>query len=121
MSGATQNECATERYTPSVIPRTRCSSTSVHQPVGLEALDVVVDGLRRVAENLADLRAGARLGELAQHLDPLGLQQRVGLLDRLDVERVQHLQPVLYVKASATASFERSRENFRRLPGTVRA
>ena len=62
------------------------------EPGGLQALDVVVDGLRRVAEHLADLRARARLGELAQDLDALGLQQRVGLLDRLDVERVQHLQ-----------------------------
>ena len=67
------------------------------QPVRLQALDVVVDGLRRLAEHLADLRAGARLGELAQHLDALGLQQRVGLLDGLDVERVQHLQAILYV------------------------
>ncbi len=65
--------------------------------VGLEALDVVVDGLWRLAEHLADLRARVRLGELAQHLDALGLQQRVGLLDRLDVERVQHLQAILYV------------------------
>ena len=30
--------------------------------------------------------------ELAQDLDPFGLEQRVGLLDLLDVERVQHLQ-----------------------------
>ena len=67
--------------------------------VGLQALDVVVDGLWRLAEHLADLRARVRLGKLAQHLDALGFQQRVGLLDGLDVERVQHLQAILYVTA----------------------
>ncbi len=70
----------------------------------LQALDVVVHRLGRVSEDLADLRARARLGELPQDLDALGLEQRVRLLDGFDVERVKHLQLVLYVKHGCKSS-----------------
>ena len=58
---------------------------------------MVVDRLRRLPERAADLRARGRLGEVAQDLHALGLEQRVGLFDLVDVERVEHLQTQLYV------------------------
>ena len=97
MSGETQNDRADGPVDALGDPAHAMLLDQFDEPVGLQALDVVVDGLRRLAEHLADLRARVRLGELAQHLDALGLQQRVGLLDGLDVERVQHLQAILYV------------------------
>jgi len=68
------------------------------EPGGLQALDVVVDRLGRLAHDAADLCAGARLGELAHDLHALGLQQRVRLRDVLDVQRVEHVQMQLYIK-----------------------
>ena len=100
-----------------MIPRTRCSSTSETSPCGLQALDVVVDGLRRVAEHLADLRAGARLGELAQDLDALGLQQRVGLLDRRRC-RACRAPTTSFVRQSDGCSSERCTVLQRRTTGS---
>ena len=81
---------------------------------------MVVDGLRRVAQLLPDLGARARLGELAEDLDALRLQQRLGLLDCVQVERVQHPQRILYVKSksvhasSAVRPRDRTRRHVRR-------
>jgi hypothetical protein len=65
----------------------------VHQrhQTGLdEALDVVVDALRCLPELLGHLTTGVRLGEPAQHLDPLRLEQCLGLLELLQMHHVSH-------------------------------
>jgi hypothetical protein len=51
---------------------------------------VVVDPLRGLAELDCHLGARARLGELPQHFDPLRLEQRLSLLDPVEVDDVSH-------------------------------
>ena len=78
---------------------------------------MVVDRLRRLPERAADLRARGRLGEVAQDLHALGLEQRVGLFDVVDVERVEHLQTQLYVPRDIPAcGADRPRRHLRRAP-----
>src|SRR5436305_2733117 len=55
-----------------------------------EALHVVVDALRRLAEPDRHLGARPGLGELPQHFDPLRLEQGLSLLDLVEVDDVSH-------------------------------
>ena len=63
-----------------------------------EPLHVVVDALRRLPEDGAHLRARARLRQLPQHLHPLRLEQRLGLLEPVDEQQVLHEKRSLDVK-----------------------
>src|SRR5262249_51146178 len=62
-----------------------------------------VDLLRRVAQLLADLRARRRLRQAAHDLHALWLEQRLGLLDPLDVQQLLHPAHYLYVKKDCPA------------------
>ncbi len=55
-----------------------------------EPLDVVVDALLGLVQAGGDLGARARLGQLPQYLDALRFEQRLGLLDALQVQEVSH-------------------------------
>jgi hypothetical protein len=55
-----------------------------------EPLDVVVDALLGLVQTGGDLGARARLGQLPQYLDALRFEQRLGLLDSLQVQEVAH-------------------------------
>jgi hypothetical protein len=63
-----------------------------------QPLDVVVDALRRLPEHGADLRARTRFGQLAQHLDPLGLEQRLRLVEPIDQQQLLHDEESFDVK-----------------------
>src|SRR5439155_27231062 len=55
-----------------------------------QALDVVVDPLRGLAELDRHLGARPGLGELPQRFDPLRLEQGLSLLDPVEVDDVSH-------------------------------
>jgi hypothetical protein len=57
-----------------------------HETGADQAFHVVVHALRRLVEAHADLGAGTRLGQLSEHLDAPRLEQRLGLLEPLDVQ-----------------------------------
>src|SRR6185503_18109553 len=63
-----------------------------------QALHVVVDPLRGLAEPDRHLGARPGLGELPQHFDPLRLEQGLSLLDLVEVDDVSHDKISLYVK-----------------------
>ena len=71
----------------------------VHQAHVDQTSDVVVDPLRRLAEPQGDRRARARLGQLAQNLNGLRLEQSLSLIDLLQEQYVPHCQSYFVRKA----------------------
>ena len=55
-----------------------------------QALDVVVDALRRLPEPLGNFSARARLGQLPHHLDGLRLEQGFDLSELFEDEHIAH-------------------------------
>ena len=88
-----------------------------HPPLGdsldearlLEHLHVVVDALGRQAERRRNLRAGPGLGKLAEHIEAGGLEERRGLVEPVEEERVPHCS----ISIEHSTTFEHSRQGGR--------